>query len=1281
MLIIRYTRIVLLCLISLLGPQILSAQVSLDTWTSPANFLVEQTLTGYGHIKVWQDNTLLEHAKLWLIACENQDKASLLQAKFLSDIQINPVNGQLIKQQSMQCFQTASGTGVGAIRLSQWVVLFTLTDVKQLGNLAQAVARQAHCQSDDLHWDSTVTVPMYMDRFDKHGFRFYYRPWEVPDASQAKTYNPISEFDFAKAKGDVGFVFWEELNQVTTGEGQFSDGWWAWALQAATDRNLPVQINANVSYETPVWMTNRNVDWITRKMPGYVGAVHHVASPFRGGMGIPVMGDNPLRREALGNIQHALGHFNQLPNVTSWLEPYGEVQHGKHDIFLDFGPEVDKGYRDWLKNQYQTLSQLSQRWHGNTHALKSWDDVTYPQLVHFLGFDDSAMDLTGTWKINFAPDGKTCPMDWYTRSFDDSTWGTLTVPGDDHMMFLPRKPAVYRREIKLPSDRQLGQRTWLYLWDLTDRQKLEIAIYLNDKPVSVTQSINAFPHWTVVEVTDQLRDGSNCLAVGLPRGFLAYRTYLTHHEPVGYPYLGRTLNNQWVDFADFSAYQRAKTVQDGMQMIRQIDTTRSITMMAPDYVADLLKEQAAAYNGNFHNTGYMSGFWADYLPMLMRSADRPFTLEPGGPAKTADEFEKMLGLWLTEGVNAVDYFIHIGAVMWDNAIRLRFEKYLPVIHAIGSFHQPKAQIAQLVSPRVERLTGFPWQPDSDVNLPPGYWRWSLSRVMSGDYAMDTITDLDFANSVADDYKLVIDLNTTILSEKTLTQIEAWVRKGGTFITFMQTGRHLPDTPDAWPISKLTGYDVLTCDAISQVEAGKIRRKVILAKDVKDYVLPPELMSANGHGQRLKANDPDCEDMLLWDDGSVAMGRRKLGRGYVVHMGVSFSRDYLWSGKQNATLALIRSMLEYFQMPTLPGQAKGVRFRHAISNNGLYDVWLMWNESRSAVTTNLDVYDSSPKSAFDLLTGQSHVMNMEKQNSRLANVTLEPNEVRVYLTQRQNQRDAPAQWLNLQRRWWKQSTGALGEPYVKPTYPNTLSLAEGWLPQATGTIWPDRLHVKPNHAVSESQQQEQIYTRSFTVPSEWDGQIIFWMQSWLSLTFVGQGRVELDGHVLADWSNRGIEGKDLTSQLKPGSTHTLTVRLRSEEALIGMRGECWLHHLPKPDATLDLAGQWQMSDDVLNFDRTITLPGSWQGYMARRKIVIPQQYSSKQAFLSLTNNGMVLGAIINGHWIRSHHHAVGQRFDLNLTPWVRFGQENDLTLVYWNSANQCDVQDVHFYFQD
>ena len=41
---------------------------------------------------------------------------------------------------------------------------------------------------------------------------------------------------------------------------------------------------------------------------------------------------------------------------------------------------------------------------------------------------------------------------------------------------------------------------------------------------------------------------------------------------------------------------------------------------------------------------------------------------------------------------------------------------------------------------------------------------------------------------------------------------------------------------------------------------------------------------------------------------------------------------------------------------------------------------------------------------------------------------------------------------------------------------------------------------------------------------------------------------------------------------------------------------------------------------------------------------------------------ILGVLVNGHWVRRFHHLIGEHFQLNVTPWIRFGEENEIELV-------------------
>jgi len=50
-------------------------------------------------------------------------------------------------------------------------------------------------------------------------------------------------------------------------------------------------------------------------------------------------------------------------------------------------------------------------------------------------------------------------------------------------------------------------------------------------------------------------------------------------------------------------------------------------------------------------------------------------------------------------------------------------------------------------------------------------------------------------------------------------------------------------------------------------------------------------------------------------------------------------------------------------------------------------------------------------------------------------------------------------------------------------------------------------------------------------------------------------------------------------------------------------------------------------------------------------------------------------------MRRHHHAIGPRTDLNITPWVRFGAENEVVLVWGNGPGNGKVMSVALNFYE
>ncbi|MFA6293670.1 MAG: hypothetical protein WC637_17920, partial [Victivallales bacterium] len=127
-----------------------------------------------------------------------------------------------------------------------------------------------------------------------------------------------------------------------------------------------------------------------------------------------------------------------------------------------------------------------------------------------------------------------------------------------------------------------------------------------------------------------------------------------------------------------------------------------------------------------------------------------------------------------------------------------------------------------------------------------------------------------------------------------------------------------------------------------------------------------------------------------------------------------------------------------------------------------------------------------------------------------------------------------------------------------------------------------------------------------------------------------------------------------------TSHEVVVEMRGKGTLNGSRGNAWLAYQPAPQATQDLAGDWLGTKDSLRYDIKLSLPGNWSGKAARRSVIIDKTQSGRNVILH--TEGRFLGVMINGRWIRRHHHLIGDRMDLNITPWVKFGEENEIELV-------------------
>nr|MDQ2731267.1 beta-galactosidase [Armatimonadota bacterium] len=968
-------------------------------------------LRGYGLLSARHRSLHDGQSSVTHITCESPAKAHLVQAKYLSDLTRLPGTHDdtfTLSGHPVPIRRTALGGAVACYARGSDVLIFAAASDSQLQEIGAAFAPHSLTSGDFL---GRVPVPMYLDRWDKYGLLIYYGPFtappDVPWPEDAYDYG--GDVTFVR-DNETGLVIWDKICQWDTAEGMANMQWWGWIQEAARRMGVPMHLNSTNDWPT-LWLSNRYRDETQLRMPQFLGGFYDVG--WQSGSQAPISWNSQAGEDALlGAIQQTVKRYAGDPNIVGWLEPHGETGQLPQSLFCEYGPVADQSFRQYLRERFGKLSTLSQRWTGGPGHYKTWDDVRVPEIAEFAGFGPQAIDLQGTWRVKYVtgPDGKPSataptPTDWYGTGFDDSGWDEFVAPGNDRMMSMGRTPLVYRRMVDVPAAwLAAAPQVTLYVWEMSDQAATELAVYINGVKVTGQARGGGWHRWMVLDATKALRAGPNLFVINAPKAAICYRIYLTTDPSKQYPELGPHKNAQWADFNSWTLWSREAQLRRGVEMIRQVDPNSSINFMAPNDDVGPITGICKDYGCRFHDTGGMAGFWTDEDSIMMSGARLPVTAEPGNGAPNVAEFQKFWGRWLTEGVNGVHYFMHLGEILWNPPVLAEFKKNRQLYEAIGKYHVPFAEVGILFSTRNHRLTTYPWDPNfTDLWQQSGYYTGlNPAGALIGYCPRDGISEEDLNASLVERFRVVTDTNTSFMDEATIAGIEAYVRAGGVFITNGLTGRHTEIEPDAWPISKLTGYAVIN---------AKFGGTVALSPGQTVFTAP-EWNGFNAGGLSLKKVVADAQDLLRWQDGSVALGMRPLGRGWIVHVGPT--------GNMERTRQLL---LTHFgvrsRVPATIDYKQGLHFRHYIGNTGLQDVWVIFNEIDTPATTTLTFLPGIHLQALaDIVTGDAISITRDPAGDSVPNIALAGHQTVMYVSPRSDIAASPLEWLHLQRGWWQ-----------------------------------------------------------------------------------------------------------------------------------------------------------------------------------------------------------------------------------------------------------------------
>ncbi|MGI4789476.1 MAG: beta-galactosidase [Janthinobacterium lividum] len=1245
-------------------------------------------LRGYGTVAA--DNALYaarsgSPVAVLSISCADAAHARLMLAKYASDLHcLGGVSDETLHS-GKHAWKAYHAGGQGWIVAGRNGRKLAVVSSPSNAGLAGALASCPGVISPAFSQDTSAVIPMYLDKFDKYGFSFWYQPGSSPQG-QGDTYDPFKQdLQYAKKMG-VGLQNMLDPDYADSAENLANFASTGWVTDADRLLGVPTFIQFGGGTAGALWLANRWPEQIQQHAPGFTGDWYGNYGTYMGGPPAHISySSGPAEDAENAIIARMVKHYSDYPTVTGYLEPHGEMGQSPVDLFLEYGAVADANYRRYLRQKYETVQAVNQRWFGGTLTLKSWEDVHLPEVAHFLGWGPQAVDLSGLWKIGYedslSADAK---MQWTQPGYDDGKWPGAEEPGNDLVYFLPKKPALFRRSFSLSQNdlRRLNAngKVYLYVWDMNGPQDAILKAALNGQVMPDHKLPFARPDWTSYDVTSAVHEGQNLLALRLPQGFIGYKVYLSPDAPHNFPYLGPGRNAQWIDFRDFVAWSRISQMRGTMQAMRRADPDKFIKLMAPGMMEDLEKEAAADYGAYFHDTGGMSAFFFDDLPALLRSVGKPMSIEPSQGEQNADIMANVFGKNVTEGTNAIDYFPNLGDVTWNPGMKQWFEAHQPIIHLLGKYHMETAHVAVMHSIRTARLTDYPFTPGvRDADL----LDWDVEDHLP--YPRDDIVDSDFANGIADKYSFVIDANTTMMDASLLKHIEAWVRRGGTFMTYGETGRDSPDAPDSWPISALTGYSV-KMPAVDA--AGNPTNWGPITAVPGQTVLKDPIWSrgVNAAGPELTKVAPECQNILTWNNGSIAMGIRPLGKGCVISVAERTDQgSMLWSQFNNENtlfrdLLSWRGLLEPNPHADIPGRT--VPF---VSNNGLYDVTVVWGENvkqPSKMTLSFPGR-KAPAALRDVVTGAALTGQRKGDETVYPGLTIQPGETRGYLAACRPITQAALEWISLQRSWW---AGTMAPPPPPPAFQpsgHTIDLTQDWSLKPLGIKEDAKVALAANSRHWETiplgiwnypnhpDLTRGIVKKTFSIPAAWQGKGRIWWNFYdpNAVNFLPpfKAQVYLDGQPF--WQSNSLydmPAQDVTNKMPPGQ-HTLAIVDQVDKPPVGALVDSWIEFVPPPNITQDLSGQWTPSTDGLTYTAPISVPGPVTAAFLQRTFMTDPRGAKNDVFVYFESPGNLItveGVLINRHFL-AHNGPRGAQFQLNLTPWLHRDAPNSITIIHSN----------------
>ena len=767
---------------------------------------VSKRLRGYGTLKVRFETvkTAEGTCDVWTFGAENQEKASIAVGKLLADMTLSP--GVKREDAAIDGIHYPLVTVDGGASYSGFVIektgyVLSTDDTARLKRLLERPSALGIKNATKAV--TTLAYPQFLDRFDRYGWGFY--GIEGPGTAEPKE-DPAEDLAFC-AKHNFRIELWP---QPANHSDSFSVTAWesmGWRTMEARKLGVPISARLYGGGGLNILPIRKELSELHQlPLPWHDGGWYGSSLEFRSAPQQSWYNKDAQLYMARQTQEQIRGLLRIAPEVGSWMLPYGELANEPWTEFHgDRSPAAIENWRETLRVRNNlSIEEVSKMYHVAT-PFRSWNEVPIPEFATFFGLDGMVKSLDNAWYVRpetTADQG--FKEEWWKANVNTTDWEKVDVPGDVRVHKYFRIKKWFIREFELKAGELPEKPIYLYSFanaTNTDPRNKAV-IYLNGERVGEPGT------WGAWNVTKFLKTGVNRIAFRSPTEFHGH-VFLSVDRPAVYPYLGPERNRLFRIYTEWASYigkyASAETVLAGM---RQADPDRPIKIMCMPMTNFDLAERYGAFG---HFTG--EGMW--FFPWFKRYGflyNVPGTSEGGGPCDTVEQMQMLFQRVFLEGLNAHDQVFVVQHITRRPALKKWWDEHIATLKQLGRYDISGPQV--VIYRPINASTDF-----TPVPVPEEAKALPVQKVWDWDIGRGTLQSIGHSYLYADTralqegkvagYPILMDCGNEVLTEEAVNLIHDWVQQGGTYITWPFTGRCLPDAPDSWPISKLTGCTVKT----------------------------------------------------------------------------------------------------------------------------------------------------------------------------------------------------------------------------------------------------------------------------------------------------------------------------------------------------------------------------------------------------------------------------------------------------------------------------------------